>query len=122
MSILGGFLSLLPSPKSIHENSFIDQNVFIYSFVAMLLNRPSQLLQMKDLRMILHTMRKVKRLLRHCEEDEKENAKEEAIIDALFEGEGIMKRNEYIGVMASLLVSKEPDKVQLVKDLFTSYD
>ena len=120
MSVLGGFLSLLPSPKLIHENIYIDQNVFIYSFLSMVLNRPSQLLQLRDLRMILHTMRKVKCLLRHSEENEDE--KEESIIDELFEGEGSVKRNEYIGIMASLMVTKEPEKVKLVQDLFTSCD
>ena len=60
----------------------------------MVLNRPSQLLQLRDLRMILHTMRKVKCLLRHSEENTDE---EESIIDELFE-----------------------EKVKLVRDLFTS--
>ena len=54
----------------------------------MVLNRPSQLLQLRDLRMILHTMRKVKCLLRHSEENTDE---EESIIDELFEGEGKKK-------------------------------
>ena len=85
----------------------------------MVLKRPAQLLQSRDLRMILHTMRKVKRLLRHSEEDANEK---ESIINTLFEGEGSMKRNEYIGIMASLMVTKEPEKVQLVRDLFTSCD
>ena len=67
--------------------------------------------------MILHTMRKVKCLLRHSEENADE---EESIIDELFEGEGSIKRNEYIGIMASLMVAKEPEKVKLVRDLFTS--
>lgn len=118
--MLSAFIALIPLPKALQQESFIDQNVFIYSFFSTILNRPNQLLRSSDIRMILHTLVKVKRVLRHVKVTE--NEKEKAIVDSLFDGGEMIKRNEFIGTMASLMVAKETDKMEFVKSVFTNCD